>query len=345
VHALPVVSFTPSDDTACITSNSFTFTNGTTVSDGSSLSYLWQFSDGRTQNGTDATKSFLYVGDYTAKLIATSSNGCVDSTEFLVHVLPNGVPKFSYDSICVDRQINFYNLSDEKGSVQVNYSWSFGDGGPGSTLKDPPPVIYTTPGKTDVTLKLVTLGCEQDTMILVKPVQVNKPADAERYRTLTVAQGSSQYLHARPGFGKNFSWTPREQLSSYNTQYTEFFATNNDIDYLVEITDVHTCITTDSILVQILRKPGYYLPSAFTPNGDGRNDLVRPYLVGMKSLKSFSVFNRWGNLVYRTNTYGEGWDGKFKGVTQDPGVYVWILEYINNDDKKVVERGTITLIR
>ncbi|MEO7923361.1 MAG: PKD domain-containing protein [Chitinophagaceae bacterium] len=345
VHELPLVSFTASSDTACITSNTFTFTNGSSVNDGSTLSYLWKFGDGNTQTVTDPVKSFLLAGNYNVRLVTTTSNGCVDSAAFTVHVLPNGIPRFSWDSICTDRQINFYNLSDEKGSVQVNYSWSFGNGGPGSVVKNPPPVMYTTPGKTDVTLKLVTLGCEQDTMTLVRTVQVNKQADGIRYRTITVPQGSSQYLHVRGNIGTNYNWKPKQQLTSYYTQYTEFLATTNDIEYLVDITDVHTCITTDTVLMQILRKPGYYLPSAFTPNGDGKNDVVRPYLVGMKSLKSFSVFNRWGNLVFYTNTAGQGWDGKYKGVEQDPGLYIWILEYITSDDKNVTEKGSITIIR
>jgi gliding motility-associated-like protein len=75
------------------------------------------------------------------------------------------------------------------------------------------------------------------------------------------------------------------------------------------------------------------------------NDVVQPFLIGMKGLKSFSVFNRWGNLIFRTTNYNKTWDGKFQGKEQLPGVYVWIVEYINNDNKKVTEKGTITLIR
>ena len=135
------------------------------------------------------------------------------------------------------------------------------------------------------------------------------------------------------------------QLTSYNTRYTEFIATGNDVEYLIEITDLHTCVTTDTILMQILKKPGFYLPTAFTPNGDGLNDLVRPYLVGMQSLKSFTIFNRWGQLLFHSRTYGEGWDGKFQGEEQNPGVYIWILEFVNKDGVTVTEKGTITLIR
>ena len=78
---------------------------------------------------------------------------------------------------------------------------------------------------------------------------------------------------------------------------------------------------------------------------DGLNDVVTPYLIGMKSLKSFSVFNRWGNRVFYSTKYGEGWNGKFNGTDQDAGVFVWVLEFIDLTDKKVVEKGTLALIR
>jgi gliding motility-associated-like protein len=98
-------------------------------------------------------------------------------------------------------------------------------------------------------------------------------------------------------------------------------------------------------MMQVLKKPGFYLPSAFTPNGDGLNDIIRPYLIGMKGLKSFSVFNRWGNLIFHSTTYGEGWDGTGHGDKQPPGVYVWVLEFYNENNTLVTERGILTLIR
>ena len=135
------------------------------------------------------------------------------------------------------------------------------------------------------------------------------------------------------------------QLSSYNAKYAEFYATGDDVQYTIDITDKYSCITTDTLLVQVLKKPGFYLPTAFTPNGDGKNDIARPYLVAMKSLKSFSIFNRWGDKIFFTTTYGEGWNGSFKGQAQDPGVYVWILEFFDNSNNLVVEKGTIAIIR
>jgi gliding motility-associated-like protein len=261
-----------------------------------------------------------------------------------VHVLPNGNANFKWDSICTSRPVYFYNLSNEHGSVQVNYNWTFNNGGPGSILKDPLPVIYNTVGQTDVTLVLTALGCENDPDSITRKVQVNVQKPGITYPTITVPQGSSQFVHVRDSVGTIFNWRPQLQLSRYDARYTEFFAVD-DVKYLIDISDIHTCVTIDTMQILVLKKPGYYLPTAFTPNGDGLNDDVQPYLIGMKGLKSFSVFNRWGNLVFYTTTYNKKWDGKFQGVDQNPGVYVWILEFFDSNNKKVMEKGTITLIR
>jgi gliding motility-associated-like protein len=345
IHPLPLVSFTPSSDTGCVTNHSFLFINGSTASDGSSMSYLWKLGDGSTQTITDAVKTYLAPGNYPVKLITTTSFGCSDSTNnFIVHVVPNGKANFRWDSICTNRPSYFYNLSNENGSAQVSYNWTFNNGGPGSNLKNPQPIVYTTAGQTDVTLILTALGCENDPDSIVKRVQVNVQKPGITYRSITVPQGIKEFIHARDSVGNFFNWRPKVQLSDYNARYTQFNAVD-DVLYLIDISDLHTCITTDTLQMLVLKKPGYYLPTAFTPNGDGLNDDVQPYLVGMKGLKSFSVFNRWGNLIFYTNTYGKKWNGKMNGVDQNPGVYVWILEFYDSNNKLVTEKGTITLIR
>lgn len=345
INPLPQASFYPDKDTSCVTKNSFLFTNTSTVSDNSAMTYVWKFSDGSTDQTTDASKSFAAVGTYTAKLVATSAFGCKDSTQKNVRVMPNAIPDFIWDSICTNRPMHFSNLSIENASPQVNYTWDFQNGGAGSPLKNPLPVTYITPGKADVTLSAVALGCENDPRTITKTVQVNKSVPGIRYPDITVPLGSSHYIHVRGDVGKIYDWKPKIQLSRYNDQYTEFIASSDDVKYLIDITDQHTCVTTDTMQMLVLKKPGYYLPTAFTPNGDGLNDVVKPYLIGMKSLKSFSIYNRWGNRLFYSEKYGEGWDGKYNGADQGPGVYVWILVFVDNNDKTITEKGTITLIR
>jgi gliding motility-associated-like protein len=346
VHPLPLPSFNSNKDTGCVKVSSFLLTNTSTSPDAANMTFLWTFSDGITQTSTDVTRGFNTVGNYTVQLEATTEFGC-KATSLLktLYVLPGGKPNFTYDSICVGKLVTFRNLSNENGAAQANYAWDFNNGDPVSFLKNPLPVVFNIPpGKLDVTLKMTTLGCESDTQKMVRTVQVNKQAPGHTYNDITMPQGSTKFVHVRDSVGNFFSWRPRVNLSSYDTRYTEVTAVD-DITYLIDITDKHTCVTTDTLSILVLKKPGFYLPSAFTPNGDGLNDLVRPYLVGMKGLKSFSVFNRWGNLIYYTEKYGEGWDGKREGVTQAAGVYVWILKFYNASNQLQTEKGTITLIR
>jgi gliding motility-associated-like protein len=346
IHPLPVPSFTASSDTGCVTNNSFTFTNTSTSPDNANMTYLWRYNDGVTDISTDAVRTINRVGNYNVKLVTTTEFGCKDSTaDYPFYVMPNGRPDFTWDSICTGVPVKFTNLSFENNSPLAWYNWNFGNGNPPSLLKDPLPVTYQgPPGKLDVILKMATLGCENDTQTVVKTIQVNRQVPGYTYRTITVPEGSSKWLNVRDSIGSIYNWRPPVQLSSYNTQYTEFFAVD-DVKYLIDITDKHTCVTTDTLQMQVLKKPGFYLPTAFTPNNDGLNDLARPYLIGMKGLKSFSVFHRNGQLLYFTQTYGHGWDGKYRGVDQSPGVFVWVLEYYDSNNKPVLEKGTITLIR
>jgi gliding motility-associated-like protein len=345
VNPLPQAAFTINNDTFCITNNSFVFTNRSTVSDNSQITYNWRFSDGSNLQTTHATKTFNVVGTYRTQLMATTFFGCKDSIDSYVHVMPIGIPDFSWDTICTNRPVLFSNLSNENGSVSVQYNWTFNNGGPGSPLKNPLPVTYTSNGTFDVTLQLKTLGCESDPKQVTKKIKVSSPLAGIRYKDITVPINESRMIKIRDTVGSIYNWKPHIQLSNYNSPVTEFFANGNDVRYLIDITDKNTCVTTDTFLVQILKKPGYYLPSAFTPNGDGLNDVITPYIVGMKSLKGFSIFNRWGNRVFYTTKYGESWDGKYGGTVQPVGVFAWILEYYTTDDKLVTAKGTITIIR
>lgn len=345
VNPLPQAAFTVNNDTFCVTNNSFVFTNRSTVSDNSEIIYNWKFSDSSSLQTTHATKTFNTVGIYRTELIVTTAFGCKDSIESAVYVMPNGNPDFLWDTICTNRPVLFSNLSNENGSASVQYSWTFNNGGPGSLLKNPLPVTYTSNGAFDVTLQLKTLGCENYPVQVTKKIKVSSPLAGIRYRDITVPKGESRIISVRDTVGSIYNWKPRIQLSNYNSAVTEFFTNGSDIRYLIDITDENTCVTTDTLQMLVLKTPGHYLPTAFTPNGDGLNDDIRPYIVGMKSLKNFSIFNRWGNRVFYTTKYGEGWNGKLGGAVQPVGVFVWILEYYTTDDKLVTAKGTITIIR
>ena len=88
-----------------------------------------------------------------------------------------------------------------------------------------------------------------------------------------------------------------------------------------------------------------YVPRVFTPNGDGSNDQLKPILVGIATFHYFSVYNRWGNLIFTTEDPNRGWDGTFKGVPQPVETYLWIAEGIDVSGKTIVQKGMVSLVK
>jgi gliding motility-associated-like protein len=117
--------------------------------------------------------------------------------------------------------------------------------------------------------------------------------------------------------------------------------------YTITIKRPSGCVTTDTLLVRLFQDQAIYVAGGFTPNGDNINDLAYPILVGTTELKYFKIFNRWGQLVFQTNTADakKGWDGRYKGVAQPSGTYTWTAEAIGENNIPIIDSGVLSLIR
>jgi gliding motility-associated-like protein len=91
--------------------------------------------------------------------------------------------------------------------------------------------------------------------------------------------------------------------------------------------------------------PTVFVPTAFTPNNDGKNDVLRPVAVGMQRIEYFNVYNRWGQLVFSTSFNGAGWDGRISGQSQATNVYVWMVKAIDFNGASYFQKGMVTLIQ
>ncbi|HWB26499.1 MAG TPA: gliding motility-associated C-terminal domain-containing protein, partial [Chitinophagaceae bacterium] len=118
-----------------------------------------------------------------------------------------------------------------------------------------------------------------------------------------------------------------------------------DITYKVQETNMFGCSLSDTVHLTYYKGPDIYLPNAFTPNGDGVNDVFRPFPVGIQKLEYFRVYNRWGNLVYQTQTYLAGWNGSINGRQAPAGTYIYEARGIDYNNKQVFKKGTVLLIR
>ncbi|THU40985.1 gliding motility-associated C-terminal domain-containing protein [Niastella caeni] len=116
--------------------------------------------------------------------------------------------------------------------------------------------------------------------------------------------------------------------------------------YWLQVTDVHNCTGIDTVLIQPKDcLMGLYVPSGFTPNGDGKNDVFKPTLLGNIKAYEFSIYNRWGQRLYYSTDPKKGWDGRNGPNTQGASVFVWMCKYqLEGEDVKVA-RGTVTLVK
>ena len=105
------------------------------------------------------------------------------------------------------------------------------------------------------------------------------------------------------------------------------------------------CETYDDVTVKIYKGPDIYLPNAFTPNDDGKNDIFRGIPVGIQQFNYLKIYNRWGKEIFSTTDYNKGWDGRWQGQKQDNGVYVVIANGIDFRGNVINKKATVMLIR
>lgn len=116
--------------------------------------------------------------------------------------------------------------------------------------------------------------------------------------------------------------------------------------YLLRATDNDGCVGNDSIRVSLKDCPNkIFFPSAFSPNGDGRNDLFTPFVEGRLLEYRFTVYNRWGQVVFATTDYKKGWGGYLNSVPQNTGAFVWLCQFRFSNEEKKTMKGTVLLIR
>jgi gliding motility-associated-like protein len=176
-----------------------------------------------------------------------------------------------------------------------------------------------------------------------KNILIDNPRPGIRYPLQYAVIDLPFDLKARQ-FGSGVLWSPGIHLDN-PASYTPVFNSNEDQLYTIKITTATGCVTVDTQMVKVVEHAEIYVPSAFTPNNDGLNEFLRPTLMGIKELRYFRIYNRWGQLLFETKNILPGWNGKLNGVPQPTGVVVWLAEGIGVDNKIYVRKGTSTLIR
>jgi gliding motility-associated-like protein len=154
----------------------------------------------------------------------------------------------------------------------------------------------------------------------------------------------NQPLQLQASGGQYYNWSPSTGLSDDKISNPIATLARSTSFVLTAFTEAG-CATTDTLNLKVFKGPSFYVPSAFSPNGDGKNDDFRFIAVGMSKIASFQVYNRYGQLVYSSTQVMKGWNGTLGGVEQPAGTYVWVISGVDLSGQSHFKKGTVVLIR
>ena len=337
--APPVPSFTPSSSVLC-TGDCITFNNTSTSS--TPATYSWIFGNSQTSTlQTPPSICYTAVGTYTVILVVTNAFGSTTATS-TINVSSCGAPQaiFTVDSTLCEGDC--INLLDASTGSPTSWSWNI----PGtslltSTSQNPGLVCFTTPGTYVVSLTATNAfgSTTQNITIVVDPqssVIITNP-------DTTIVIGTTIQLNAIGSGNGAYNWITYVN-SIYPTASTVTIVPLESTLYVVYYTSPGGCLSSDSVNITVLVPLAVGVPSAFSPNGDGNNDVL--YVKG-ESIKSidFRVYNRLGQLVFESSDKLVGWDGSFNNKPENPGGFVYTLTYELYDSTKGKLKGSVSLVK
>ena len=269
----------------------------------------------------------------TYNVVISDVNGCSSDTSITVTVFPITDPKAGPlgSRICEGDSIELF------ASDGVTYEWQ-----PKNILSDPfiqNPVAKPA-GNTVFTVTIFDMnGCEFTDSI---EIEVAPAAMADAGKDTTIVIGTSALLNGQAnGF---VTWTPATGLN--NTFIADPVASPVVTTvYIMEVETGDGCLAADSVEIKVKGASELLVPTAFSPNGDGINDVLILTEFNGLELRGFMIYNRWGQQVFATNNISVGWDGKFEGVDQEIGVYYFKVVAEGTKGEIIDKQGTITLIR
>lgn len=265
-------------------------------------------------------------------------NKVFDTTEFSC----NGISSADTVSVYICKGETVFDVSGQENNNA--YSWDFGDGTPVvSTSANVLQQVHEFRQNGNYTVTLTVTNCNQEIEIRKLKLKVYEPYVGFNSADTVIARGTSITLSPSTQSGIiTYSWKPNYRITD-TTIKTPVVNPLVSTPYILTITDTAGCISAAQFLVKVFN--GFFMPNAFTPNGDGKNDIFRIPEVVYIDLVSFTVYNRWGQIVFNTTDKSKGWNGMVNGRDADAGTYVWHMTYLDLYNKKTKASGTVILVR
>lgn len=325
------------------------FTDLSTSGAGPIQKWDWNFIEGKSDI-KDPKFEYEFPGDKTVRLISEDINMCRDTAFKIIHYYP--VPSLivvepNTFTGCQPANIVFNNLSRPIDST-YKLLWDLGDGQFSEELS--PSHVYNNTGVYTIKLKITSpLGCSTDKewTNLIKIVESPKAGFSYKPEEPNLLYNTVDFIDESQG-AIAYQW--RFDTLGVSLFQNPTFTFRDTGVYLIEQVVLHKsgCTDTATTYIPILPYVNYLMPNAFTPNNDGLNDVFKP--VGTFQGVSYyhlSIWNRWGEMLFETQDANEGWNGQRdnNGTFAPPGVYAYVLEYVNGIGERKMDKGYCTLIR
>lgn len=311
-------------------------------SDGNLIGFEWDFGDGSPRsNEVEPTHTYTDTGTYIVTLVVNKGLQCPDSIKRNVRIYPYLTGEFSFTGIqCIGEEVQFTDtVFNSRIDLPFTVEYDFGDG---STFEGRSPKhVFTTGGFHTVKMTVRNeKGCasvysENIYIMDLQPFAGNDTIVVKDYN-----------YHLQASGGDSYEWFPKDLLSDPFSDRTYVNFTDTGVyEFYVKVESDFGCVGYDTVRVVVVDQPSALLPNAFSPNGDGLNDVISPGLVGFPRINYFKIYDRWGKLMFVSFKMGEGWDGTFNGIPCTTGVYYYILSAQDINNRETIIRGDITLIR
>lgn len=310
----------------------------------SSWQWAWEgpFLFDSTQKSTQA---YVNSNPSVYTVYTKGGNGCVVWDSVIINLSNHGLLATPLDTaICLGDRVlaKAYGIGNAAGE---SYLWTAGPGASASDI-DCANCISTTikPKVTGNNLYFVertdAFGCK-DTVAINIYVRPKPNVTITNGDTITIKYGQQIQLFATGAL--RYSWTPVWNLNNPDIS-SPFINPNENTLYFVNGLDEFGCGNYDSIYVIVDYSNNLFVPNAFSPNGDGRNDVFRIANFGNQAIQEFRVYNRWGQEVFSAND-NSGWDGTFKGVPQDNNTYMYLIRVAYANGRVETLKGDVILMR
>jgi gliding motility-associated-like protein len=317
------------------------FTNTSTTPVGSIDSWAWDFGDFTNSSLENPTHIYEGNGIYSPLLVVTASNGCVDSVIIDVFVDPIPIADFNFTLPCENALVDFYDQSFISSGSIIAWNYHFEDT---ITSNLPNPSHdFSQAGIFPVTLTVTTFAGCQDTVTIDLDVKPKPIAGFIMTPNPVVVEEDVVFADTSIGTGINYwLWNFGDGTIDNNQNPSHSFTDGGFTEIVLIITDEFNCSDTAKASIEVALTPS--IPTGFSPNGDGINDVL--YIDGGPfNSVDFKIFNNWGQIVFSCTDASIGWDGMFRDIAVPLGVYTWVLTVEMKNGEQLTKSGDVTIIQ